>query len=103
MWRSYKWFFLKNKKNQQKTNRAELIYKTCYKKKDKTYDFQKSKATKSFGREIDIDNLSLDDALNNLQTKKNSQERKTQLYFLKEGKKFLMFSKVEYFQKGNIQ
>ena len=36
-------------------------------------------------------------------TKKNSQERKTQLYFLKEGKEFLMFLKVEYFQKDNIQ
>ena len=83
MWRSYIWFFLKNKKSQQKTNRAELIYKTCYKKKDKTYDFQKSKATKSFGREIDIDNLSLDDALNNLQNKKKQSGKKNGIILLK--------------------
>ena len=83
MWRSYKWFFLKNKKNQQKTNRAELIYKTCYKKKDKTYDFQKSKATTSFGREIDNDNLSLDDALNNLQNKKKQSRKKNAIILLK--------------------
>ena len=107
-WRSYIWFFLKNKKN---TIRADLIYKTCNKKKDETYDFQKFKATTSFGREIDNDNLSLDDALEqSTKQKKLSRKKKkytllkTQLYFLKEGKKFLMLNilKSRYFQKDNI-
>ena len=42
--------------------RDDLIYKTGNKKKDKIYDVQRFK-TKSFGREICDNNLSLDDAI----------------------------------------
>ena len=73
--------------------------------------FKSLKATTSFGREIDNDNLSLDDALEQ-STKQKKQSRKkkkysllkTQLYFSKEGKKFLMLNilKSRYFQKNNI-
>ena len=35
---------------ENKLNRNDLIYKTSNKKKDKTYDFQKSKTIPSFGR-----------------------------------------------------
>ena len=44
-------------------NRDNLIQKTGNKKKDKTYDFQKFKAIRSFGRELYNNDLSLDDAL----------------------------------------
>ena len=40
-----------------------LIYKTGNKKKDKTYDFQKFKTIRSFGREIYNNELLLDDVL----------------------------------------
>ena len=44
-------------------DRDDLIYKTGNKKKDKTYDFQKFKTIRSFGREIDNNYLLIDDAL----------------------------------------
>ena len=40
-----------------------LIYKTGNKKKDKTYDFQKFRTIRSFGREIYNNELLLDDVL----------------------------------------
>ena len=46
-------------------DRDDLIYKTGNKKKDKTYDFQKFKTIRSFGREIDNNDLLRDDHLNN--------------------------------------
>ena len=48
---------------ENKLNRDNLIYKAGNKKKDKTYDFQKFKTIRSFGREIYKNDLSLDDAL----------------------------------------
>ena len=42
--------------------RDDSIYKTGNKKKDKTYDFQKFKTIRYFGREIYNSNLSQDDA-----------------------------------------
>ena len=48
---------------ENKLNRYNLIYKKRNKKKDKTYDFQKFKAIRSFGREVYNNYLSLDDAL----------------------------------------
>ena len=46
---------------ENKLNRDDLIYKTGNKKKDKTYNFQKFKIIKSFGREMYYNNLSLDE------------------------------------------
>ena len=46
-----------------KLNRTDSIYKTVNNKKDKTYDFQKFKTIRSFGREIYNSDLSPDDAL----------------------------------------
>ena len=40
-----------------------MIYKTANKKKDKTYDFQKFKTIRSFGRETYSSILTLNDAL----------------------------------------
>ena len=48
---------------ENKLDRNDLIYKTGNKKKDKTYDFQKFKTIRSFGREIYNNDLSLDDSL----------------------------------------
>ena len=48
---------------ENKLNRDDLIDKTGNKKKDQTYDFQKFKTIRSFGREIYNNDLSLDDAL----------------------------------------
>ena len=48
---------------EKKLNRDDLIYKTGNKKKDKTFDFQKFKIKRSFGREFYRNDLSLDDAL----------------------------------------
>ena len=105
-----------------KLNRNDLIYQTGNKKKDRTYDFQKFKTIRFFGRGIHKNNFSLDDALEqqiilkddidilkNLSNQKNHSKRKKkaitlskmQLYFLMEGKKFFMLLKVEYFQKEN--
>ena len=44
-------------------NRVDFIYKSGNKKKDNTYDFQKFKTIRSFGRNIYNNDLSLDDAL----------------------------------------
>ena len=46
---------------ENKLNRDDLIYKKGNKKRDKRYDFQKFK-TRSFGREIYNNDLSVDDA-----------------------------------------
>ena len=46
---------------ENKLNRDDLIYKKDNKKRDKRYDFQKLK-TRSFGREIYNNDLSVDDA-----------------------------------------
>ena len=80
--------------------------------------FQIFKTIRFFGREIYSDNSSLDDVLEqqtrlqedidffskNLQKQKNQLKKKKkekllkmQLYFLMEGKKFLMLLEVEYF------
>ena len=80
--------------------------------------FQIFKTIRLFGREIYSDNSSLDDVLEqqtrlqedidffskNLQKQKNQLKKekkekllKMQLYFLMEGKKFLMLLEVEYF------
>ena len=80
--------------------------------------FQIFKTIRLFGREIYSDNSSLDDVLEqqtrlqedidffskNLQKQKNQLKKKKkekllkmQLYFLMEGKKFLMLLEVEYF------
>ena len=77
---------------------------------------------RSFGREIYNSDLSLDDALEQQiklkddidiskkstkpkesvkKTKTKALTLKMQLYFLMEGKKFLMLLKLEYFQKEN--
>ena len=48
---------------ENKLYRDNLIYKTGNKKKDKTYDFQKFKTIRSFGREIYNNDLLLDDPL----------------------------------------
>ena len=61
-WRSYIWTEQKCK-NEKQTNRDNLIYKTGNKKKNKSYDFQKCKTIRSFGRKIYKNNLSLDDAI----------------------------------------
>ena len=72
-----------------KLNIDDLIYKTGYKIKNKTYDFQNFKARRSFEREIYNNDLSLDDSLElqirlkddicilkNLQNQKNESEKK---------------------------
>ena len=74
---------------ENKLNRDHLISKTGNYKKDKTYDFQKFKTTRSFRREIYNNDLSLDDALElqirlkddidifkNLQNQKTKSEKK---------------------------
>ena len=48
---------------ENKLDRNDLMNKTGNKKKNKTYDFQKFKTIRSFGREIYNNDLSLDDAL----------------------------------------
>ena len=48
---------------ENKLNRDNSIYKTGNKKKDETYDFQKFKTIRSFGRKIYNNDLSLDDAI----------------------------------------
>ena len=48
---------------ENKLDRNDLIYETSNKKKDKTYDFQKFKTIRSFGRKIYNNDLSLDDAI----------------------------------------
>ena len=48
---------------ENKRNRDNLIYKTGNKKMDETYDFQKFKTIRTFGRENYSNDLSLDDAL----------------------------------------
>ena len=48
---------------ENKRNRDNLIYKTDNKKMDETYDFQKFKTIRTFGRENYNNDLSLDDAL----------------------------------------
>ena len=80
---------------ENKLDRNDLIYKTGNKKKDKTFDFQKFKTIRSFGREIYNDGLSLDDALEqqiiskddvenkNNQNKKNQSKKKKKHYLLK--------------------
>ena len=61
-WRSY--IQIKQScRNKKKIDRDDLIYKTGNKKKDETYDFQKFKTIRSFGREIDNNDLLIDDAL----------------------------------------
>ena len=50
----------KIKEIEVKINRYDLIYKTGDKERDKTYDFQKFKTIKSFGREIYNDELTLE-------------------------------------------
>ena len=98
---------------ENKLNRDNLISKTGNYKKDKTYDFQKFKTTRSFRREIYNNDLSLDDALElqirlkddidifkNLQNQKTKSEKKLwkmPLRFLMGCKKFLMLLKMEYF------
>ena len=47
---------------ENKLKRDDLIYKTDNKKEDKTYDFQKFKTIRSFGRKIYNNDLLLDDA-----------------------------------------
>ena len=51
------------KLHRSSTNRNYLIYKTGNNKRDKTYDFQKFKTIRSFGKEIYNNDLSLGDAL----------------------------------------
>ena len=77
-----------------KLNRNDLIYQTGNKKKDRTYDFQKFKTIRFFGRGIYKNNFSLDDALEqqiilkydidilkNLSNQKNhSKKKKKQLH-----------------------
>ena len=46
-----------------KLNGNDLIYQTGNKKKDRTYDFQKFKTIRFFGRGIYKNNFSLDDSL----------------------------------------
>ena len=53
----------KSVKMKKKQNRDNLIYKTGNKKKSKSYDLQKCKTIRSFGRKIYKNNLSLDDAI----------------------------------------
>ena len=48
---------------ENKLNRYYLIYKTGNKKKEKTHDFEKLETITSFGREIQNNDLSLDDPL----------------------------------------
>ena len=104
-----------------KLHSDDLIYRTDNRKKDKTYDFQKFKTRRSFGREIYINDLSLDDALElqirlkkdidistestkskeSVKKEKKYQPLEMQLYILMECKTFLMFLKVEYFQNKN--
>ena len=59
-WRSY--ILSKIKEIEVKINRYDLIYKTGDKERDKTYNFQKFKTIKSFGREIYNDELTLEHA-----------------------------------------
>ena len=104
---------------ENKLDRNDLIYKAGNKKMDKTFDFQKFKTIRSFGREIYINNLSLDNALEqkirlkddidiikestklkeSIREQKKHQPLKLLSYFLTKGKNFLMFLKVENFQK----
>ena len=53
----------KIEKIEQKISRNDLIYKTGNKNRDKTYDFQKLKTTRSFGKEIYRGIVTLDNAL----------------------------------------
>ena len=104
-----------------KLHSDDLIYRTDNRKKDKTYDFQKFKIRRSFGREIYINDLSLDEAFElqirlkkdidistestkskqSFKKEKKYQPLEMQLYILMECKTFLMFLKVEYFQNKN--
>ena len=77
-----------------KLNGNDLIYQTGNKKKDRTYDFQKFKTIRFFGRGIYKNHFSLDDALEqqiilkydidilkNLSNQKNhSKKKKKQLH-----------------------
>ena len=51
------------KEIKEKINRDDLIYISGNKKKDKTFDFEKTKTIKSFARGIYSGNLTLDDPL----------------------------------------
>ena len=91
---------------ENKLNRNYLIYKTGDKKKIKTYDFQKIKTIRSFGRALEqliklkynIDIFKEPARLKELVKKeKNDLLFKMQLYFLMEDNKFLMFLKVVLF------
>ena len=53
----------KIKETEQEINRDDLIYRTDIKNKDKTYDFQKFKTIRSFGREIYSGIITLHDVL----------------------------------------
>ena len=50
---------------ENKIYRKNLIYETGNNKKDKTYDFQKFKTIRYFGRKIYNNDLLLDDHLKN--------------------------------------
>ena len=105
---------------ESRLHRDYLIYKTGNTKKDKTYQFQKFKTIWSFRRKNYNNDLSLYDAIelqigliDNIDTfiestapqesvrKKTTKSMQIRLYFLMQGEKFLMFLKVEYFQKEN--
>ena len=72
---------------EEKVNKYDLLYKSGNKKKDKTFDFQKFKTRKFFGRENFSGIITPDDALEeqiNLKdeidkesTKPNKQEKKS--------------------------
>ena len=62
--------FDKIKKTEQKIKRNYLIHKTGNKKRDKTYDFQKFKKIRSFGRKISSGIVTL---VNAREEKVNSQ------------------------------
>ena len=105
---------------ENKIDRNDLIYRRGNKEKDKTYDFQKFKTIRSFGRKIYNNYLPLHDAFEQkirlkedidifkesikpkesvkktkTKKKKNDQFLRIQLYFLVKSKKFLMALKVE--------
>ena len=48
---------------ENKLDKNDLIYQTGNRKKDKTFDFQKFKTIRSFGREIYNNDLSLNDVI----------------------------------------
>ena len=60
--------------NEKATYKLSKIVEMQNKKKDKTFDFQKFKTIKSFGRELHNNDLSLDDTLEQLIRLKNDTD-----------------------------